>query len=156
MILKPMEVKNLKRGKWIDVEVYDGDVRVLRRNYCGVYELFHRDNPRKIEYFEDLQLFKIRYGTLIKKFPLTNISKQRLEIYKVAEHLDLSSLLKWFSTYGIVDLKKSINIDGLKIDYYIWSSDADACNCEFQIIESKDGYTINISKEPYEKIKRAS
>ncbi|WDC85066.1 hypothetical protein PL321_05985 [Caloramator sp. mosi_1] len=56
----------------------------------------------------------------------------------------------------MVKLKKSINIDGIKIDYYIWSSDADTCNCEFQIVTSKDEYTINISKEPYERIKRAS
>ncbi|CDF57186.1 hypothetical protein [Thermobrachium celere] len=156
MIFRPMEVKNLKKGKWIDVEIAEGDVRVLRRNYCGVYELFSKDNPRKVEYFNDLQLFKIRYGTLVKKFPLINISKQRFDIYIVAEKLDLPSLLKWFSNYGEVKLKKSINIDSERIDYYTWSSYSDVCTCEFQIVTSSEGYTINISKEPFEKIKKVS
>lgn len=131
-------------------------MRILRRNYCGVYELFHESRPNKIEYFNDLQLFKIRYGNLIKKFPLINISKQRLEIYKVAETLDLNSLLKWFSQYGEIASKNTLNIDNLTITYYTWISSTDSCKCDFQIVKSQDGYTLNISKEPFEKIKRAS
>lgn len=155
MVLRPMEVKNLKRGQWINVEISDGDVRILRRNYCGVYELFHQNTPRKVEYFNDLQLFKIRYGTLVKKFPLINISKQRLEIYKIAETLDTHSLLKWFSEYGNVVFKNKLKLDNLSIDYYTWESSTDACKCEFQIVNSQDGFTLNISKEPFEKIKKA-
>ncbi|WDU82696.1 hypothetical protein [Caloramator sp. Dgby_cultured_2] len=39
MVFKPDEVKSLRKGQVVNVEI-DGKVMLLRRNFCGVYELF--------------------------------------------------------------------------------------------------------------------
>lgn len=145
MVLRPDEVTNLKKGRQIYVEVKEGDVRVLRRNFCGVYELFYQENPRNAEYFEDLNLFKNRYGSIKKKFPLYNISRQRLDIYPVAESMDFKEVLKWFGEYGKVVYTRSEEYEDIKIDYYTWISDMENTHSDFQIIRHEEQFTLNIS-----------
>lgn len=145
MIFNPDEVTNLKKGKQILLEIKEGDVRVLKRNFCGVYEFYHLDDNRHVEYFEDLNLFKNRYGSIKKKFPLYNLSRQRLDIYSVIESMDLKEALKWFSEYGNVVFHKTAEFDDLIIDYYSWVSDTENTVSNFQIINDQAKYTFNIS-----------
>lgn len=154
MLLKPDEVANLKKGKEVFVEIKEGDVRLLKRNFCGVYQLYSKECPKEMEYFEDLTLFKNRYGSTHKKFPLFNIWRQRLDIFPVAEVMDKRELFKWFSEYGKIIHVKSITISGMEIDYYNWVSDMENTLSSFQIIKNTEGYTINIA--PKNKIKIAS
>ncbi|MCX7884054.1 MAG: hypothetical protein N2448_03370 [Caloramator sp.] len=155
MIFKPDEVSNLKKGKQIYVEIKEDDIRILRRNYCGVYELYPKNNNRKIEYFEDLNLFKNRYGSLKKKFPLYNLSRQRLDIYPIAESLTIKDLLKWFQEYGKVSLVKTDKYEDIEIDYYTFISDMESTLSNFQIVKSETDFTLNISIKTDSKIKKA-
>lgn len=150
MLLKPDEVTNLKKGKQIFVEIKEGDVRILRRNFCGVYELYHKNNQRKAEYFEDLNLFKNRYGSTKKKFLLYNLSHQRLDIYCLAEVMKQKDLIKWFEEYGKVVLTKTENHGDIEIEHYIWISDMENTHSNFQIIKNEDDFTLNI---PFKELK---
>jgi hypothetical protein len=145
MLFKPDEVTTLKKGRQILVEIKEGEVRALKRNFCGVYELYHQDNSRNVEYFEDLNLFKNRYGNIHKRFPLHNILRQRLDIYPVAEVMDVKDLLKWFSQYGKVIRNKTKKYDDIQIESYSWVSDMENSLCKFQIVRDKDIFTLNIS-----------
>lgn len=145
MLLKPDEVTNLKRGSDVLVEIMEGDVRVLRRNFCGVYELFRREDARSLEYFEDLNLFKNRYGSIHRKFPLYNLARQRLDIFPVAEKMDVGQILKWFEEYGKIFYKKSKIIDDIEIEYYSWLSDSENTLSNFQILKAFGESTLNIS-----------
>lgn len=145
MLLKPDEVTNLKRGKDVLVEITGGEVRVLRRNFCGVYEFFRRSDQRIVEYFEDLNLFKNRYGNVHRKFPLDNLSRQRLDVFPVAEVMDVRQILKWFGEYGkIIHLRSKIYED-LEVDYYSWVSNSENTQSNFQIVRNMDKFTLNIS-----------
>jgi hypothetical protein len=137
MLLRPDEITNLKKGRQINVEIKEEDVRVLKRNFCGVYELFYHENPRRVEYFEDLNLFKNRYGSVHKKFPLHNISRQRLDIYPVIENMGLNDMFRWFSEYGKLICCDSTLFDGIEIEYYKWISNTENTVSKFQVI--KDG-----------------
>ncbi|EYE89851.1 hypothetical protein Q428_00085 [Fervidicella metallireducens AeB] len=147
MIFKPDEVANLKKGRTIHVEIKEGDVRVLKRNFCGVYELFPEDNSCQTEYFEDLNLFKNRYGNVHKKFPLYNICKQRLDIYPVAEEKDCRYILKWFSEYGKIIYQRTKTFAGLDIDYYIWISDMENTISSFQVVKDDHHFTLSIGSK---------
>jgi hypothetical protein len=152
MLLKPDEVTNLKKGRQVLVELKEGDVRVLKRNFCGVYEFFHQDDKRNVEYFEDLNLFKNRYGTVHKKFPLYNLSRQRLDIFPVIEKMEIKEALKWFGDYGKIIYQKCLEFDELGIEYYYWVSDTENTCSSFQIVKALDKATLNIS--PKNSIKR--
>lgn len=152
MLLNPDEVTNLKKGRQVFVEIKEGDVRQLKRNFCGVYELFYQETPEYVEYFEDLNLFKNRYGNVHKKFPLHNILRQRLDIFPVAENLNPKEILRWFSDYGKIIFNKSIEFDGLEINYYSWISDSENTLANFQIVRNDDRYTLNISPKSNKKI----
>lgn len=152
MIYKPNEVRSLKRGQSINVEI-DEALMILRRNFCGVYELYSQKNPRNVEYFDNLTFFKIRYANLNKKFPLINISMQRLEIFSISKKIPKESLLKWFNEYGKIIHENTKNVDNIKIEYYVWISDADGSATRFNIAEFNDEYTLNI---PAKVVKRAS
>lgn len=154
MLLKPDEVANLKKGKQVFVEVKEGDVRLLKRNFCGVYQLYPRDFPEKAEYFEDLTLFKNRYGSIHKKFSLYNLSRQRLDIFPVAENMCQRDIFKWFGEYGKIIYLKSTKVAGLEISYYNWISDTENTLSSFQIIRDGDSFTMNISLK--NKMKAAS
>lgn len=157
MFLRPDEVTNLKRGRQIQLEIKEGDVRVLKRNFCGVYELYCQQNPRDVEYFEDLVLFKNRYGTAKKKFPLYNLTRQSMDVYPIAERVDPRELLKWFGEYGKIIYKKTSSIDDMEIEYYEWISDMENTMSSFQIIKYRNKYTLNIAlKKKSERIKKAS
>jgi hypothetical protein len=145
MIFKPDEVTTLKKGRQVTVELKEGEIRVLKRNFCGVYELYKQDNPRSVEYFEDLNLFKNRHGNIHKKFPLYNLLRQRLDIYPIAEVMDWKELLKWFSEYGKVVHKKTSRYDDIEIEDYTWISDMENIQCKFQIVKDSDTFTLNIS-----------
>lgn len=145
MLLKPDEVTNLKKGRDVLVEVKEGDVRVLRRNFCGVYEFFRKDGQRSVEYFEDLNLFKNRYGNVHRRFPLYNLSRQRLDVFPVTERMDAGRILKWFGEYGKIIYQKSRKYDELEIEYYSWVSDSENTLSNFQIIKSMDKFALNIS-----------
>jgi hypothetical protein len=154
MLFKPDEVTNLKNGKRILVELKEGDVRVLKRNFCGVYELFHEENPLNVEYFEDLNLFKNRYGSIHRKFPLHNISRQRLDIYPITQGMEEREILKWFGAHGKVRYKKTVKMDQLEIRYYIWISDTENTLSGFQLVGDGEGVTLNISaKNLMDKVK---
>lgn len=156
MLLKPDEVTTLKRGSDVLVEVREGDVRVLRRNFCGVYEFFCKEDQRTVEYFEDLNLFKNRYGNIHKRFPLYNLSRQRLDVFPVTEGMDGRHILKWFGEYGKIIHQKSKKYDEIEIEYYSWISDSENTLSHFQIIRNLDKCTLNISsKNIIEKIKIA-
>lgn len=155
MIFKPDEVSNLKKGKQVYVEIKEGDVRILRRNYCGVYELYHKNSSKRMEYFEDLTLFKNRYGSLKKKFPLYNLSRQRLDVYSIAESSSLKDLLKWFQEYGKISLIRADKYEDIEIDYYTFISDMENTLSNFQIIKSETDFTLNISIKNEGKIKKA-
>lgn len=146
MLLKPDEVTNLKRGSDVLVEVKEGDIRVLKRNFCGVYEFFRKDGQRSVEYFEDLNLFKNRYGNIHRRFPLYNLSRQRLDVFPVVEGMDVRQILKWFGEYGKIIYQKSKKYDDLEIEYYGWVSDSENTLSNFQIIKSMDKFTLNISQ----------
>lgn len=145
MILTPDEVTNLKKGRQILLELGDGDVRILKRNFCGVYEFYHVDDNRKVEYFEDLNLFKNRYGSVKKKFPLYNISRQRIDIYSLIDTMDSKEILKWFSEYGSTAYIKTSEFDGLIIHYYSWVSDTENTLSNFQILDDNGKISLNIS-----------
>ncbi|TDT50563.1 hypothetical protein [Fonticella tunisiensis] len=145
MLFKPDEVANLKKGSKVLVEIKEGDVRVLKRNYCGVYELYNMNNPYISEYFEDLNLFKNRYGSVHKKFPLYNLSRQRLDIYPAAERMELNEMMKWFSDYGKILYIKSAKVGTLTIEYYRWISDMENTVSNFQIVKDGDEFTLNIA-----------
>jgi hypothetical protein len=145
MIFKPDEVTNLKKGRQILLELKEGEVRVLKRNFCGVYEFYHVDDSRNVEYFEDLNLFKNRYGSVKKKFPLYNLTRQRLDIYSVVDTMELKDVLRWFSEYGLVSNPKSTEFDGLIIDYYTWISDTENTHSNFQILHDSNKFTLTIS-----------
>lgn len=145
MLFKPDEVTSLKNGRMILVELKEGDVRVLKRNFCGVYELFHSDNTLNIEYFEDLNFFKNRYGSIHKRFPLYNISRQRLDIYPVAEGMEEKEILKWFGEYGKVKYVNTSKLGPVTIKYYKWISDMENTETKFQIVYDGDGFTLNIA-----------
>lgn len=144
MIFKPDEVTNLKKGRQVFLEIEEGDVRVLKRNFCGVYELFRQDDERNAEYFDNLNFFKNRYGNVHKKFPITNLSKQRLDIYPVVEKLNLKEVFKWLNQYGKVVFQKTVELDSLAVEYYIWISDSENTSAAFQIIKSGCSFSINI------------
>ena len=145
MIFKPDEVTNLKKGRQILLEIKEGDVRVLKRNFCGVYEFYHQEDLRNPEYFEDLNLFKNRYGSLKKKFPLYNLSRQRLDVYSLIESMEPKEILKWFSYYGKIVLQNIKEFDGLEISYYSWVSDMEHTLSNFQIVNDDNKFTFNIS-----------
>lgn len=145
MLLKPDEVTNLKRGKDVLVEITGGEVRVLRRNFCGVYEFFRRSDQRIVEYFEDLNLFKNRYGNVHRKFPLDNLSRQRLDVFPVAEVMDVRQILKWFGEYGKIIHLRSKSYEDLEVDYYSWVSNSENTQSNFQIVRNVDKFTLNIS-----------
>lgn len=145
MLFKPDEVVNLKNGNQIFVEIKEGDVRILKRNYCGVYELYKNDNPERPEYFEDLTLFKNRYGSIHKRFPLNNLSRQRLDIFPVAEYITLRELIKWFKDYGKIIFVKTVELEDIEIDYYNWISDMENTLSSFRILRYGERFTINIS-----------
>lgn len=156
MLLKPDEVTNLKKGKDVLVEIMDGDVRVLRRNFCGVYEFFRRSDQRAVEYFEDLNLFKNRYGNVRRRFPLYNLSRQRLDVFPVAEYMDIRHILKWFGEYGRIVYQKSRKYEDLEIDYYSWISNSENTQSNFQIVRNLDNFALNISpKNGIKKIRLA-
>lgn len=156
MLLKPDEVTNLKRGKDVLVELSGGEIRVLRRNFCGVYEFFRRSDQRTVEYFEDLNMFKNRYGNVHRRFPLDNLSRQRLDIFPVAEGMDVRQLLKWFGEYGRIIHLRSKSYEDLEIDYYSWVSNSENTQSNFQIVRNMDKFTLNISpKNGIRKIKIA-
>lgn len=157
MFLRPDEVTNLKRGRQILLEIKEGDVRVLKRNFCGVYELYHQENSRNVEYFEDLILFKNRYGTMHKKFPLYNLARQSMDVYPIAERIDTRELLRWFGEYGKIIHKKNSVIDDIEIEYYEWISDMENTLSCFQIVKYKHKYTLNITlKNKSERIRKVS
>ncbi len=145
MIFQPDEVTNLKKGRQVLLEISEGDVKVLKRNFCGVYEFYNVDDSRHVEYFEDLNLFKNRYGSLKKKFGLYNISRQRLDIYSLMENMDSKDILKWFSEYGKTMHIKTAEFDGLIIEYYTWLSDMENTVSNFQLVNDGFKYTLNIS-----------
>jgi hypothetical protein len=145
MLFKPDEVTTLKRGKQILVEIKEGDVRVLKRNFCGVYELFKQDDIRNVEYFEDLTLFKNRYGGVHKKFPLYNLSRQRLDIYPIVEHMSEKDVLKWFSEYGTVTYSKKSKYDDIEVHEYNWISDTENTLSKFQIARDKNTFVLSIA-----------
>lgn len=145
MIFKPDEVTNLKKGRQILLEIKEGDVRVLKRNFCGVYEFYHPEDLRNPEYFEDLNLFKNRYGSLKKKFSLYNLSRQRLDIYSLTESMELKEILKWFSEYGKIIFHNTTEFDGFKISYYSWVSDMENTLSNFQVVNDGNKFTFNIS-----------
>jgi len=153
MLLRPDEVTNLKKGRQIILEIEEGDIRILKRNFCGVYELYPQNNPRHAEYFEDLTLFKNRYGSTHKKFPLYNLVRQRLDIYAVADCISAKELLKWFGEYGKIIHIKTMNFAGINVDYYKWLSDSENTVSKFQIASCNESYTLNIKLE--NKIKSA-
>lgn len=156
MLFKPDEVTNLKKGRQVLVEIKEGDVRVLKRNFCGVYELYSENDPRNMEYFEDLNLFKNRYGTIHKRFPLYNLSRQRLDVYPVVKDMDPKDILKWFGDYGKIIYQKNMEFDGLNIDFYTWISDMENTVSNFQVVNGGGNITLNISpKNALRKIKRA-
>ena len=145
MIFQPDEVTNLKKGRQVLLEINEGDVRILKRNFCGVYEFYNADDSRHVEYFEDLNLFKNRYGSLKKKFGLYNISRQRLDIYSLIDNMDSKNILKWFNEYGKAIHIKTAEFDGLVIEYYNWVSDMENTISNFQIVNDGYKYTLNIS-----------
>jgi hypothetical protein len=145
MLFKPDEVTTLKRGRQVMIEIKEGDVRVLKRNFCGVYELFTQDNHLLVQYFEDLNLFKNRYGNVHKKFPIHNMARQRLDIYPVVENMHAKEVLKWFSEYGEVVHNKTTKFDDIIIEDYNWISDTENTVSKFQIVRDKDTFTLNIS-----------
>lgn len=145
MVLKPNEVTYLKKGQKNLVEIREGDVRILRRNYCGVYELYREDEPAHTEYFEELNLFKNRYCKTKKKFSLYNISRQRLDIYPLIGYSSLRGLLKWFGEYGRIIYYDTKNFDGIEIDYYSWVSEMDNTVSNFQVVREGKKFTMNIS-----------
>lgn len=110
-----------------------------------MYELYKNSNPLVVEYFEELTLFKNRYGNIRKRFNLYNISKQRLDIYPLAEHTDLKEILKWFSEYGKIVYNGSKEFDDMVIDYYTWISEMDNTASNFQVVHQGDCFTLNIS-----------
>ncbi|MEF9952315.1 MAG: hypothetical protein RR838_06940 [Clostridium sp.] len=144
MIFKPDEVTTLKKGSHIHVEVTDGDIRILKRNFCGVYELFKTDTDREIEYFDDLILFKNKYGSIQRKFALYNLYAQKKDIYTLTEKLTLKEVFKWFSQYGKVEEVDSVEIDNIVIDGYKWTSDVGDNVCYFNIAITPIDYKINI------------
>lgn len=152
MLLKPDEVANLKKGRDVLVEISEGDVRVLKRNFCGVYEFFRLEDQRSVEYFEDLNLFKNRYGNIHKRFPIYNLSRQRLDVFPVTEGMDVRHILKWFGEYGKIIYQKSKKYDELEIEYYNWVSDSENTLSNFQILRAMGKFTLNIS--PNNSIKR--
>lgn len=152
MLLKPDEVTNLKKGRDVLIEINEGDVRVLKRNFCGVYEFFRQEDQRTVEYFEDLNLFKNRYGNIHKRFPLSNLSRQRLDVFPVTEGMDARHILKWFGEYGKIIYQKSMKYDELEIEYYNWISDMEGTLSSFQIVKTMDKFTLNIS--PKNSLKR--
>ncbi|MCX7904896.1 MAG: hypothetical protein N2486_10365 [Caloramator sp.] len=145
MVFKPDEVKSLRKGQIVNVEI-DGKIMLLRRNFCGVYELFSPRNQRHIEYFDNLNFFKIRYGNLSIKFPITNIMLQRNEIYALSKKLSKEEILKWFSKFGRLNFIGSKSIDEVEIEYYTWISDYDGSKCEFCLADIDGEYTLNIPK----------
>lgn len=145
MFFRPDEVTNLKKGRQILLELKEGDIRILKRNFCGVYEFYHAEDTRHVEYFEDLNLFKNRYGSNKKKFPLYNLSRQRLDVYSLVEFMELRELLKWFAEYGNVVFHKTMEFDSLIIDYYTWISDTEHTMSNFQILHEGAKFTFNIS-----------
>lgn len=144
MLFKPDEVTNLKKGRQIELEIADGDVRILKRNFCGVYELYSPKNPLTPEYYDDLILFKNRYGSTCKRFPLYNLIRQRLDIYPVSDSLSLKDLLKWFSEYGKLIRINTTDFDGILVDHYSWRSDSENTLSHFQIARYNENYTLNI------------
>lgn len=156
MLFKPNEITNLKKGRYVLVEIKEGDVRVLKRNFCGVYELYCEEDSRSVEYFEDLNLFKNRYGTVHKRFPLYNLSRQRLDVYPVVKEMDGKEILKWFGDYGKIVYINTTRFDGLKIDYYTWISDMENTISKFQIVNDGDNVSLNIAaKNELRKIRKA-
>lgn len=149
MIFKPDEVTSLKKGSHVFVEVKEGDLRVLKRNFCGVYELYKQNFERDVEYFEDLNLFKNRYGNVHKKFLIYNLSAQRLDIYPVVEKMNEKEILKWFSEYGSISYHGKKVFDGIEINYYSWISDMDKTRSTFQLMCQGESCTLNISISQY-------
>ena len=145
MIFKPDEVTSLKKGSHVFVELKEGDLRILKRNFCGVYELYKQNFDRDVEYFEDLNLFKNRYGNVHKKFFIYNISAQRLDIYPVVESMNEKEMLRWFSEYGSISYCGKKVFDGIEINYYSWSSDMDKTRSTFQVMCQGGSCTLNIS-----------
>ncbi|MEG0006270.1 MAG: hypothetical protein RR730_10635, partial [Clostridium sp.] len=144
LIFKPDEVTTLKKGSHIHVEVTEGDIRILKRNFCGVYELYQNDTDREIEYFDDLILFKNKYGSIQRKFALYNLYAQRKDIYTLTENLTLKEVIKWFSQYGRVEEVESVKIDNIIIDGYKWISDIGDNVCYFNVALTPNEYKINI------------
>lgn len=147
MVLRPDEVTNLKKGSQLFLEIGEGDIRILKRNFCGVYELYSKNNPKHPEYFDDLTLFKNRYGSTHKKFPLYNLMLQRMDIYAVADNISPKELLRWFGEYGRVIHVKTMNFAGINVDYYKWISDSENTVSKFQIATCNESYTLNIKLE---------
>ena len=156
MLLKPDEVTNLKRGREVLVEIDEKDVRVLKRNFCGVYEFFCKEDQISVEYFEDLNLFKNRYGSIHKRFPLYNLKRQRLDVFPVTEGMDVRHILKWFGEYGKIVFLKSKKYEELEIEYYSWISDSENTRSNFQILKALGNFTLSISpKNSINKVKIA-
>lgn len=145
MIFKPDEVTTLKKGSHIYVELTEEDVRVLKRNFCGVYELFEQGNSRSAEYFEDLILFKNKYGSVQRKFALYNLPSQKTDIYTLAENMSLKEILRWFSHYGKLSLIDSTSIDSINIDHYRWISDVGQNVCYFNVAVTSGDFYLNIN-----------
>ncbi len=149
MIFKPDEVTTLKKGSHINVELNSSDIRTLKRNFCGVYELFKPDNSRDVEYFDDLILFKNRYGTIHRKFTLYNLRVQRIDIYTLTQNMNKKEVLKWFSHYGSVELLNTSKIDFITIENYRWISDIGDNICYFNIATTPFDFKINISNSKF-------
>ncbi|MEG0371251.1 MAG: hypothetical protein RR515_05185 [Clostridium sp.] len=145
MIFKPDEVTTLKKGSHIHIEVTNGQINILKRNFCGVYELSKSDTDRDVEYFDDLVLFKNKYGSTQRKFPLYNLLAQRKDIYILTENMNLKYIIKWFSHYGDVELIDSIEIDNIKIQSYKWRSDIGDNLCFFNVAITSTDFKLNIN-----------
>lgn len=144
MLLKPDEITTLKKGSQTYVEIYTEDIRILKRNFCGVYELSKENSDRNTEYFEDLILFKNKYGSTQRKFPLYNLNLQKTHIYALSEKLDLKTLFKWFSLYGELSLINTTKIDSIKIDNYKWISYTEKSISYLSVATISSEFKINI------------
>ncbi|KMT22940.1 hypothetical protein [Clostridium cylindrosporum] len=147
LIFKPDEVATLKKGSHINVEITEEDIRILKRNFCGVYELFKPDSSRCVEYFDDLILFKNRYGSVQRKFALYSLYAQKKDIYTLTENMSLKEVLRWFSQYGTVENVSSVKIDNINIDNYCWTSDIGDNVCYFSVATTPFDFKININKK---------
>lgn len=144
MVFKPDEVTTLKKGSHVYVEITEEDIRILKRNFCGVYELYKFENDREVEYFDDLILFKNKYGSTQRKFALYNLRSQRNDIYTLTDNMDIKDIFKWFSDYGDVETLNTVKIDSIVITTYRWLSDIGDNICYFTIAITQLGFKLNI------------